>query len=354
MNSIRVSVAPNPYSVIIDQGVLVQTGEQIISALGHRPTKCAIITSQPVWKHWGRTLEKSLKKSGLEAFILMVPDGERYKILREIEKLLIGMSAHGADRASVVIAFGGGVVCDMAGFAASIFMRGIPVVQLPTTLLAQVDAAIGGKTGVDLKAGKNLAGTFHQPRLVIADTETLRTLPQREYRSGMFEVIKCGIIRDATLFQFLEAERKATVKEKADVVSADEREGGLRRILNFGHTIGHAIEASTGYKQMLHGEAVAWGMIAAIQIGCKMKTINDELGALMTDQVRSYGPLPKIRVLTEKVMGFLVSDKKSVAGASHFILPTGIGSTEVRNDVPIIVIRQTIEKLIAKSKNQKK
>jgi len=365
VKSIRVSITSSPYNVIIGQGTLAQAGKQIISVLGRRPAKCCVITAQPIWKHWGKVLEASLKNAGLNAFVLKIPDGERHKNLHEVEKLLVGMAKHGADRTSIVIALGGGVVCDMAGFAASIYMRGIPVVQLPSTLLAQVDAAIGGKTGVDLKPGKNLAGSFHQPHLVIEDTETLRTLPQREYRAGLFEVIKCGIIRDPRLFQVLEDERKAilarkqdpvqhiieaSVKVKADVVSADEREGDLRRVLNFGHTIGHAIEAATGYKQLLHGEAVAWGMIAAIQISCRMKTLNNELATLMTDQIKSYGPLPAIRVRREHIISFLASDKKNVAGVPHFILLAGVCSTVVRNDVPMSLIREVIDSLLTHSK----
>lgn len=368
MNSIPVLVAPYPYEVIIGKGLLASAGAQVISTLVHRPTKCAIITAQPIWKHWGRTLEKSLSATEHECFVLKVPDGECNKNIRVIEKLLHGMAKHGADRSSIVIALGGGVVCDMAGFAASIYMRGIPVVQIPTTLLAQVDAAIGGKTGVDLKAGKNLAGTFHQPSLVIVDPVVLRTLPEREYRSGLFEVIKCAIIRDARLLEYIEENRKAilarnpstvqhiieaSVKVKADVVSSDERESGLRRILNFGHTIGHAIEAATGYKHLLHGEGVAWGMIAAIQISCKMKMLSDELATLMTDLVLSYGPLPPIRVSCKQIIKFLASDKKSVSGVPHFVLLNGICSTRVRDDVPLSLICEIVDSILVQSKKSR-
>ena len=207
-----------------------------------------------------------------------MPDGEAAKRLGTLEKLASAMVVAGADRHSVILALGGGVVGDVAGFLASIFMRGIPVVQIPTTLVAQVDSAIGGKTGVNLVSGKNLIGTFHQPLAVLADPDVLTTLPEREYRSGLLEAMKYGVIRNPAIFDLMESQREAIlrrdvalleqlivecIKVKADVVSADEREGGERRILNFGHTIGHALESATKYRHFLHGEAVGWGMIAA-------------------------------------------------------------------------------------------
>lgn len=270
------------------------------------------------------------------------------------------MAAAGLDRNSVVLAFGGGVIGDLAGFAASIYMRGIPVIQIPTTLLAQVDASIGGKTGVNLPVGKNLVGTFHQPRTVLIDPQVLGTLPEREYRAGFFEVIKCGVIRDAGLFRSIERNQsrflarhpafllkaiEASVRVKADVVSRDEREGGLRRILNFGHTIGHALEAEGGYKRLLHGEAVGWGMIAAARIGEQMGTTPKEVAARIERVVLQCGLLPRIRVKEAAILRRIRSDKKTLHGVLHFVLPTAIGKTMISDQVKPRHIRNAVDYL---------
>jgi 3-dehydroquinate synthase len=235
-------------------------------------------------------------------------------------------------------------------------------VQIPTTLLAQVDAAIGGKTAVNLAAGKNLVGTFHQPRLVIADTSVLRTLPERELRAGLFEVIKCGAIRDAGLFRTVEhnagrliagdqvaLERviTAAVKVKADVVAADEKESDLRRILNFGHTVGHALEAATGYRKLLHGEAVGLGMIAAAEIGVNVGVTPERAAERIIGCVLQYGPLPKVKVDAARVFRTISSDKKTVNAKPHFVLIDKLGSTVIRNDVPPHVIKDAIRSVIA-------
>ena len=262
------------------------------------------VTSKPIRRHWGKALEKSFSAHRRELEVLEMPDGERAKTLAQLEKLAEKLLAHGADRGSVILALGGGVVGDVGGFLASIFMRGIPVVQIPTTLVAQVDSAIGGKTGVNLASGKNLLGTFHQPLAVLVDPDVLSTLPEREYRSGLFEAMKYGVIRNPQIFELLERERRAFLRRdrkmlealiaaciqvKADVVSADERESGERRILNFGHTIGHALEAETGYGYFLHGEAVGWGMIAAANIGASMGVTSPAIAQRIVSLVRAYG-----------------------------------------------------------------
>jgi 3-dehydroquinate synthase len=249
----------------------------------------------------------------------------------------------------VVLGFGGGIVTDMAGFLAAIFMRGIPVLQIPTTLLAQVDAAIGGKTGVNLAIGKNLIGSFHQPLAVLIDPAVLDTLPEREYRAGLYEILKAGVIRDAPLFRFLAAESGAVlarqadavdriiadaVRMKAEVVTADEREGGLRRILNFGHTFGHALEAETGYTRFLHGEAVEWGMRAAVHLAQSTGRLAPEAGAQILETLRLYGPIPPLDgIAAEKLHARLVHDKKTVQGRIHFVLPVRIGEVAVVSDV---------------------
>jgi 3-dehydroquinate synthase len=257
-----------------------------------------------------------------------------------------------------VLAFGGGVIGDMAGFAAAVYMRGIRVVQVPTTLLAQVDAAIGGKTGVDLPEGKNLVGAFHQPSAVIADTRVLATLPAREFRAGLFEVIKCGAIADPQLFSTLEREREkvlggdkhtmkhiiaAAVQVKARVVAADEREGDLRRILNFGHTIGHALEAATKYKSLLHGEAVAWGMIAIAEIGVNSGIMRAEDAERLVELIMAYGPLPPVRISPRQVLALVESDKKTVYGVSHFVLTPKIGSAKVVSGIDSRIVRAAVE-----------
>jgi 3-dehydroquinate synthase len=268
--------------------------------------------------------------------------------MSEVERLSTEMASAGADRSSLLIAFGGGIVGDVGGFLAAIYMRGIDYVQVPTTLLAQVDSSVGGKTGVNLTAGKNLVGSFHHPRAVFADVGVLRTLPARELRAGLFESIKAGIIRDAGLFRFLDRERElvlscdsdalmrvisASVRMKAEVVGLDERESGLRMILNFGHTIGHAIEAATGYKKLLHGEAIAWGMLAAVHIS-RMRGLLPEKDAVRIEKtIRAYGPLPGFRARVPEIMDLAGHDKKNKAGTRRFVLCPGIGNAEIVENV---------------------
>jgi len=290
--------------------------------------------------------------------VLEMPDGESAKKFATVERMAAQMLSLGADRRSIVVALGGGVVGDVGGFLASIFMRGIPVIQVPTTLVAQVDSAIGGKTGVNLVSGKNLIGTFHQPLAVLADPEVLSTLPEREYRSGLFEAMKYGVIRNPKIFELLESQREALlrrdgdllerlivecVRVKAEVVSADEREGGERKILNFGHTVGHAFESATRYKQFLHGEAIGWGMVAAAVIGREMKITDPITAERIISLVLSYGPLPAVNVAGTRVMRLLQSDKKTLGGVPHFILATGIGSVEVVNTVAEVAVRAGVE-----------
>jgi len=296
-----------------------------------------------------------------------MPDGESAKKFATVEKLAARMVSLGADRRSVVLALGGGVVGDVVGFLASIFMRGIPVIQVPTTLVAQVDSAIGGKTGVNLVCGKNLIGTFHQPLAVLADPEVLSTLPEREYRSGLFEAMKYGVIRNMKIFELMESQREALlrrdgellehlivecVRVKADVVSADEREGDERRILNFGHTVGHALESATRYKRFLHGEAVGWGMVAAAAIGRDMKITDQVTAERIISLVLSYGPLPAVNVTGTRILRLLQSDKKTLGGVPHFILATGIGSVEVVSTVPEGTVLAGVEQAAQLSKSQ--
>jgi 3-dehydroquinate synthase len=357
VQTVNINVAAQPYRAVIENGVLKRAGEVVSQTLPGR-TRVYVVTSAPIRKLWGEALADALK--GLEATYFEVPDGEKYKTLKSVEDVARKMVKKGADRKSVVIAFGGGVVGDMAGFLASIYMRGIDFVQIPTTLLAQVDASIGGKTGVDLAEGKNLIGAFHHPRVVLIDPSVLATLPDREFRAGLYEVMKCGLIRRPDVFEFMEQNRDrilqrdaealewlitAAVQVKADVVAADEREGDLRRILNFGHTIGHALETETGYKHFLHGEAVAWGMVAASMISAAMQKASPDTARRIISTVLAYAPLPKVVSRGKRVVKRLSSDKKTLDGVVHFILPTDVGRVEIVSDVPEKAVIQAVEEL---------
>ena len=364
MTRISVQTPSRGYEVFVEHGLLRSAGAALRGLVPHS-SRVFLLTSPPIRRHWAGALRKSLRKAGHAVELLVMPDGERAKKLGELEELAATMVDCGADRHSVLIALGGGVVGDVGGFLASVFMRGIPVIQVPTTLLAQVDSAIGGKTGVNLKAGKNLLGTFHQPTAVLADPDVLTTLPEREYRSGLFEAMKYGVIRNPAIVELMEQNRDALLRRrselletliteciriKADVVSGDERESGERRILNFGHTVGHALEAETKYKRYLHGEAVAWGMIAAVMIGVSMEITDEAAARRIIDLVLSYGPVPKVDVDPKRVWKRLLSDKKSVGGVPHFVLASAIGRTEVVNDVPPEYVMGAVKKIRQMSK----
>jgi len=289
-----------------------------------------------------------------------MPDGERHKRLATVEALAEGLIKLGADRKAVILAFGGGVVGDVAGMLASVYMRGVKLIQVPTTAQAQLDAAIGGKTGVNLRAGKNLVGTFYQPDLVLIDPQVLSTLPMREFRAGMYEALKAGIIGNSELFTRLEETHLSAVRAdpkfltwiiaesvrlKARVVSADEKEGGLRRVLNLGHTLGHTLEAATGYRQFLHGEAVAWGMHAAARIALEMKVCDSSVYERICDAIHAWGVLPAVDVQTTKALKLLQSDKKTEAGKVHFVLPREIGKVEIVKNVPERVIASALAEI---------
>ena len=347
--TIAVRTGSATYDVEIGAGLLRGVGERVDGLLrgGIRAGKqrAFVVTSVEIDRLWGEELA-----AGFPAPLpkLMVLAGEEHKRLATVERLVEELAGHGADRDSVLIAFGGGVIGDMTGFVAAMYMRGIRYVGVPTTLLAQVDSSLGGKTGVNLAAGKNLVGAFHHPLAVYADTETLRTLPSAELRAGLQESVKAGIIRDRALFDFLDRESAkvlagdrealtrvvaASVRVKADVVSADERETGVRMILNLGHTLGHAIEAATEYKQLLHGEAVAWGMIAAVTIAVRRGLTSADDGARMERVIRMYGPLRGFRADAGELVALTAKDKKNRSGARSFVLPVGIGEAVVVRDV---------------------
>jgi 3-dehydroquinate synthase len=358
VQKISVKLGRSSYDVLIGDGLLRDAGRMAGRLRPSKDSLVFVITSPNVRRHWGEKLETSLQRAKLKYHVLEMDDGEPAKKLAVVEQAAEQMVQSCADRKTLVVAFGGGVIGDSAGFLASIFMRGVPVVQIPTTVVAQLDASIGGKTGVNLRSGKNLIGTFHQPRMVLVDPQILATLDEREFRSGLFEALKCGVIRDRKLFEFMvrtpqkirDRNRKAleriivdSVRVKAGVVTADERESGLRAILNFGHTIGHALEAATGYSQLLHGEAVGWGMVAAAVIASDVHACTPATAAQITSAVASYGPLPPFKASTEDVVSRLSADKKTVAGAVHFVLPQKIGKVKITSEVPPEAIYSAVE-----------
>jgi len=327
---------------------MTRAGMRLREVLGARE-RLFVITVAAVRRRWGKKLRAALSDARFKAQWVEMPDGERSKKLATVEQLAERLVRLGADRDAVVVAFGGGVVGDVAGLLASLYMRGVDVVQIPTTVLAQVDASIGGKTGVNLRAGKNLVGTFHQPRAVLIDPEVLSTLAEREFRAGLYEVLKCGVIGRVELFNRLEKVevrqlRRDTaalewfiaeaVKLKAEIVAADEREGGLRRVLNFGHTVGHALEAASEYRRFLHGEAVAWGMIAATHISRAMNRCNELTARRISETVLGLGRLPRVEVRSREILRAIQGDKKTRSGVVHFVLPREIGKVEIVADVP--------------------
>ena len=364
MIRVTIAVPPRPYEAVIQNGLLADSGSHLRPLLGDRK-RLFVVTVPPVRRKWGKKLMTSLSAAGFGAKMIEMPDGERHKRLATIEELAENLSRLGADRTAAIVAFGGGVVGDVAGMLASVYLRGVDLVQIPTTLQAQADAAIGGKTGVNLRAGKNLLGTFHQPRGVLIDPAVLSSLPDREFRAGLYEVLKCGVIGNAELFGRLEQVDVSalrsdpaqlewvigeSVKLKSEVVSCDERESGQRRVLNLGHTFGHALEAATGYRRFLHGEAVAWGMIAAARIAVAMDLLDSGSAQHMTRAVLRLGPLPKVDVSGQKIVRLLQADKKTRDGIVHFVLPSTIGRVEIVSGVPERVVVEAVDELRRLSK----
>jgi 3-dehydroquinate synthase len=340
---VTVSASTGPYTVLIGSGAIDTMAIEMTTAqLGARRV---LVSSQRVWDFHG----VRFRKAGADRTPILIEDGERFKNLGTVSRVLDALVKANADRATVVIAIGGGVIGDVVGFAAGIYLRGIPVVHVPTTLLAQVDSAIGGKTGVNHPQGKNLIGAFHAPRLVVADPTVLETLPRREFRAGLYEVIKYGVISEPSLLDRIHDTLPAifardsgaltplvaaSCRIKAAVVSADERESGQRRILNFGHTVGHALEAATKYRRFRHGEAVGYGMLAALALGVARgvtpKPLFDEVDAL----INHLGPLPSVAdISAREVLAAIGHDKKVVAGTLHFIAATARGQTAELTDV---------------------
>ena len=344
---VTVGLGKRSYPIRISSGLLEKIGLDLLQRkIG---TKYGVISDDRVAALYGGTFMQSLKDAGIKAELITFPAGEASKNLQTIATLSSELAQRGFDRKAALIALGGGVTGDITGFLASIYLRGIPFVQVPTTLLSQVDSSVGGKTGVDIPEGKNLVGTFYQPKAVYIDSDVLRTLPVEELQGGLAEVIKYGVIHDAEFFAFLEKERDAVLALRQDVltkliaccceikawvVEQDEREGGLRRILNFGHTIGHAVEAASGFR-LIHGYAVAIGMCAVAELAVRTGCLSTKDAQAIHKLIESYGLPTAIPAEfdREAIKKYLLTDKKTVGGRVFYVLPERIGTVKITDQV---------------------
>jgi 3-dehydroquinate synthase len=368
VRTIQVQTPSANYPVYVGSNFLPNLSRHLQKLTGKTPQRrLFLLTSPEIWSLWGPTLLTALPERQ-HPTVLFLPPGETHKRLSQVERLATEMAAAGADRSSLLLAFGGGIVGDVGGFLAAIYMRGIDYIQMPTTFLSQVDSSVGGKTGTNLATGKNLIGSFHHPLAVFADIGVLSTLSDREFRAGLFESVKAGIIRDPKLFRFIENNIEAilrrdtptleyvigaSIRMKADVVHIDERENGLRMILNYGHTLGHAIEAATGYRKLLHGEAVAWGMLAALHIARSRATVMEKEAARIEQTIHAFGPLPSFRATADALLDASGRDKKNRSGKRRFILPQGIGNSIVVEDVTEAELHSAIAWTLTTARQQK-
>jgi len=361
MHIVPVSLGDRSYAIKVGGGLMVRLGAECAALkLGQR---CAVVTDSNVGRHFAKAALKSLSVSGFEPVLVTIPAGEKSKCIAVMEKCYDRLAAHRLERKSFIVALGGGVVGDLAGFVAATYLRGIQLVQVPTTLLAQVDSSVGGKTGLNLPAGKNLVGAFYQPSLVLCDLDALKSLPKREYLSGLAEIIKYGVIYDDVLFAQLERNLprllqrdEATLRTviarcceiKAEVVGQDETEGGLRAILNFGHTIGHAIENSSGYGKYLHGEAIAIGQVAAAKLSHEILGLpSGEVERITKIFIRTGLPV-KIKLNAaqrKKLFAAMKLDKKVSAGEIKFVLAQKIGKVIWNRRVAENLIRRVLDTL---------
>jgi 3-dehydroquinate synthase len=361
MRKVNVSLGHRSYPIFIGTNLLSRVGVEC--ARLKFAARCAVISDRNVAKLYGNTVLRSLQAAGFDPLLITVNPGEPAKSLATVQICYDQLAAHRLERESFIVALGGGVVGDLAGFVAATFLRGIGFVQVPTTLLAQVDSSVGGKVGVNLKAGKNLVGAFYQPKLVLGDLETLHTLPGREFHAGLAEVIKYGIISDAKLFLQLERNLEKVLQHdpkllssiiarcceiKAEVVSQDETESGLRAILNFGHTIGHAIEAISGYGKYLHGEAISIGQVAAAKLSAKVCGLPESEVSRIGNLFSAAGLPTKIRLSPasrRNLFAAMQLDKKVSGGEIKFVLAEKIGKVRFGQKVPKALIEETLSSL---------
>jgi 3-dehydroquinate synthase len=359
MTTLNVELGDRSYPIHIGSGLLATVADVVLERTP--VTSVALLTHRHLERLYAAPVLEGLRRRGVRAETITIPAGEGRKNLATVARLYEKMVAARLDRRSVLVTLGGGVLGDMGGFAAATYMRGIPFVQVPTTLLAQVDASVGGKTGVDLPSGKNLVGAFHQPAAVIIDLDTLTTLPRRELRGGLAEVIKYGIIRDKRFFDLVETTTARILRLehdplaavihrsceiKAEVVAADETEQGLRAILNFGHSIGHALEAVTGYRRYKHGEAIAIGMLSACLIGEETGVTPRAVTERLSSALAAAG-LPRAfpsDVSPESIREAALRDKKTIGGRLRFVLASDIGCVEIGQDVPFEVAEAALSR----------
>ncbi len=359
MHTVKVDLGDRSYDIEI--GADLHAAGERLKGLGFG-RKIALVTNPTIKKLYGQRVIDSLKAADFLVMSIEIPDGEQYKNLDWANAVYTALLANGFDRKSALVALGGGVIGDLTGFAAATFMRGVPFVQIPTTLLSMVDSSVGGKTGVNHTMGKNMIGAFYQPRRVLMDLGVLKTLPKEEFLSGMAEVIKCGVIRDADLFEYLDRNRekilaldsealthviRRSCEIKADVVSKDEREGSLRAILNYGHTVGHAIETAEEYA-IRHGEAVAIGMVYAARLAHKTGLCDGSVPERVEKLIRSYGLPTGLSALRRKhpaaaLMDTMQVDKKAEGGKVKFVLPTRIGDVAVTREWDEKVLNEILE-----------
>ena len=355
--AVRVQLPERSYDIVVAPGGLARLGGSMQETVG-RPGRCVIVSHPAIWRRYGETALASLAGAGWKAQPVLVPAGEPTKSLARVQALYRTLIAAEMERQDPVIALGGGVVGDLAGFVAATYLRGVPFVQVPTTLLAQIDSSVGGKVGVNLPEGKNLAGAFHQPKLVVADPLTLLTLPRREFRGGLAELIKYGVIADLELFESIErdlgaiAERRAEVlvrligracEIKARIVSADEQEAGLRRILNFGHTLGHAIETVAGYGAVRHGEAVAIGMVFAARLAAELSLCDRGLVDRLVRLLDLVGLPTRTDLPAALLLAAMQRDKKMTEGQIAWILPERLGSARAVREVPVRTVHAILQ-----------
>jgi 3-dehydroquinate synthase len=360
LKKINFDLKENPYTVYVGSGIIGETGGLLEKNMDGR--RVMVVSNKKVFGLHGKKLVKSLKQR-FECSVHLMPDGERFKTMRTVEGILEACASNGLDRHSAIVALGGGVVGDVAGFAAAVYMRGIKVVHVPTTLLSQVDSSVGGKTGVDLKAGKNLAGAFHQPLFVLADTQLLLTLDEREFNNGMAEVIKHGIALDREYFDYiidnagkikarentiLEQLVLGSVRLKASVVVPDEKETrGLRALLNYGHTVGHAIEAAGGYRLLKHGEAIAAGMLVAANTAKSLGICGDSAVKSQINALKSFNLIKPLKNLEKDlIIKRIFSDKKAKDGKIRFVLTKDIGCAILIESIDIIVLKRELDRFL--------
>lgn len=366
MPSVRVHSNAGSYQVRIQPHLTERLTELVRREIGEL-RRVFVVTSPGIWARWSEHFLRSFRAAQIEVYPLFVPAGEQHKRLDTVGRLAENLVKAGAKRDALLIAFGGGVIGDMAGFLAAIYMRGIRYIGVPTTYLAQVDSSLGGKTGVNLSAGKNLVGSFHHPAAVISDPALLSTLPARELRAGIVETMKAAVLGDERLFAWLERNLDkllvnneaalteaitASVKIKARIVSKDERESGQRMLLNLGHTVGHAIEAATQYRALLHGEAVAWGIIAALHLAVARSVIDGKQARRIQELLFRLGPLPRFRVSARTLLERTAADKKHSQKARRFILPTRIGEAVIVDDVRPRELLKAIESMLGTMKER--